>query len=259
MKKRIIYGLLIIILSMGVFAKVGQLDWSITDLRCGNGVRDKYELYDAGDNDTLCDEYGKLLGIAAVGDEYHCTCLPRIIPAFCGNDIREGAELCDGSAAEDFCPELGEIMGVKLKCNPKTCGCDFVEEIPESYNPEYIEMLENLTKIKAVCGDKKVQGLEDCDPPKSLCKTNTGKIGECNSECKCVEKNFLEETSETNKENKTDETKENNATKENNTKEITIKETNKENMTKNSTEKETTKEKPGFFKRIWQWIIDLFS
>lgn len=251
MKKSIIYGILIILFSVCVFAKTGQLDWSVTDLKCGNGVRDLYELYDAGDNDSLCDEYGELLNIATVGDEYHCTCLPRIIDAFCGNDIREGAELCDGSAAEDFCPELGELMGVKLKCNPDTCGCSFVETVPESYNPEYIEMLENLTQIKAVCGDKKVQGLEDCDPPKTLCKTSTGNIGECNSECKCLAKDFLELT-EKEQENKTTELKietDKNITEQ----------TEKENITKKITAEEKEEKEPGFFKKIWLWIIELFS
>jgi len=131
MKKWLIVMLLLLPMA------AAQLDWKITDLRCDNDKLDDFELCENGVEETFCDDLGDLLGIDAVCDVAHCTCLPRVNTAYCGNDIREGVEVCDGSA-EDFCPAFGNITGLPLKCNEDTCGCDLDENIPDDYNPRII-------------------------------------------------------------------------------------------------------------------------
>ena len=234
---------------------VAQLDWSITDQRCGNGVLDKYELCEKGlDNQSRCDLLGKKLGIDNGCFDKHCTCVPRINPAYCGNSRRDLNELCDKGASEDMCPALGEIMGnVSLKCNPTTCGCDINETISADYSPTAVGQMINQSGEAAVCGDKKVTRDEDCDPPNTLCTTSTKEPGICTEKCKCVlpEEFGVEETpaekpkEETITANVTENVTEN-ATPENVTEE-------------NVTEAPAKAEKIGFFGSIWAWIASWFS
>ncbi len=228
-----------ILFSISVMAKTGQLDWDITELKCGNGKLDAFELSEEGVNETWCDEYGVLLdNIYSQGDFVHCTCFPRIIESFCGNDIREGAELCDGTGL-DKCGEFGDIIGKPLKCNTATCGCIFEETIPDTYNPDYIEKLEEMTKEESECGNKKIEGIEQCDPPESLCTTNVDDPGICTSDCKC------EITEVTGKEVANEKETKENETEEKQEEEIV--------------ELEVKEETPGFFKGILLWFIGLFS
>ncbi len=230
-----------------------QLDWSITDYRCGNGVLDQFELCDKGANESFCDELDTVLGIDTVCDIQHCTCLPRVNKAYCGNNIREGVEVCDGSA-EDKCPEYGKLINVSLTCNAKTCGCNVNQTIPTDYNPGVVEGLINSSKKSSLCGDKKVERNEDCDPPNTLCTTNTKEPGICTEKCRCV----LPEMLGVEEEEKTVEN-------------VAVENTTEENVTvaaENVTETpeavipedvKEAEEKPGFFARLWAWIAALFS
>ena len=82
-----------------------QLPWEVTDLRCGNGVLDQFELCENKVEESKCGEIGKLLSIAMACDWQHCTCVPRVISTYCGNNRRETMEVCDGKG-EDLCPQL---------------------------------------------------------------------------------------------------------------------------------------------------------
>ncbi|RMD58648.1 hypothetical protein D6825_00120 [Candidatus Woesearchaeota archaeon] len=188
--------LLAALVSPWAFAQ--QLPWDITDLRCGNGKLDEFELCEKGvEEPNFCNTVNDLLKIDTVCDEAHCTCLPRVNRAYCGNDIREGVEMCDGSAEEDFCAELGAVMNLSLKCNPSSCGCELDGvSVPEDYNPEVVEYLDNLSQKASVCGDKMVERDEDCDPPNTLCTTFDGEPGVCTQKCKCVEPGALDEPEE---------------------------------------------------------------
>lgn len=252
MKKALIFLLLVV-------PVLAQLDWTITELKCGNSNLDKYELCDKGATDTYCDDLGTLLKIDPVCDAAHCTCLPRVNTAYCGNNIREGVELCDGTA-EDFCPEFGNITGIKLRCNVKTCGCIINETIPSDYNPVTIEQLENKAATESVCGNKKVERAEECDPPNTLCKTILGDPGVCTSKCECIEPSKLDQPKKMEPIapiKKIETVKATINTTENKT-QTTETNINTENTTEITTANETT-EKPGFFGRIWNWITGLFK
>lgn len=224
-----------------------QLDWSITDLRCGNDKLDEFEMCEDGMGDGFCKDLGKILKVASVCDKAHCTCLPRVNKAYCGNDIREGIEVCDGTA-EDFCDELGDAMNLSLTCNKKTCGCDIKDNIPVDYNPATVEELVNKSQQTATCGDKKVERDEECDPPQTLCTTNKDGPGICDDSCKCVppelygakEEPIVEEAP----------VEEVNESKE---------EPIQEDEVVEEESKEEEPEKPGFFARVWAWIVALFS
>ncbi|MBW3018689.1 hypothetical protein KY329_00695 [Candidatus Woesearchaeota archaeon] len=236
MKKSLVLGLFLVLLSVAAYA---QLDWMVTDLKCGNGKLDQFELCEEGVETTRCEIIGEMLKVATACDTDHCTCLPRVIKTFCGNDIREGIELCDGESEEDLCPEFGKRINLTLECNAK-CGCDIIDTVPEDYNPEYLQQLDNESKKEAVCGDKQVDGAEQCDPPGTLCTTNLDEPGECSDKCICeilvTEKNETEQVNETVPEKKD---------------EIKVHQLNE-------TEKEAESE-PGFFTKIWNWIVSLFS
>jgi len=222
-----------------------QLDWTITDLRCGNGVLDQFELCEKGlDNQSKCDILAEKLGIDMGCFEKHCTCVPRVNPAYCGNSRRDFNEMCDSGASDDRCPVLGEIMGnVTLKCNTKTCGCDLID-VPTDYSPAVVETFKNASEKASVCGDKKVERDEDCDPPNTLCTTSTKDAGVCTDKCKCVEPALLDEEEPKIEENVTG-----------NVTEIAG------NATFTVIEKspEAEKEEPGFFGKIWNWLASLFS
>lgn len=234
-----------------------QLDWSITDFRCGNGKLDQFELCEAGVEESYCDELADLLGLDNACDTEHCTCLPRIMKSFCDNNIREGVELCDGTA-EDLCPEFGKILNVSLTCNKKTCGCDINQTVPQDYDPGVVEGLINASQTASSCGDKKVERDEDCDPPNTLCTTSTQDPGICTEKCKCVLPSMLgvdepEETPEP--ENITAENVTGNVTDNVTVENVTFE---VENVTEEVDEEEEEK-KPGFFSRMWAWIAGLFS
>ncbi len=242
--KKIVVLVALLLLPVVYAEKHGQLDWSVTDLRCGDGVLDRYELCEKGVNESRCDDLAKNMSIAMACDEKHCTCLPRINPVYCGNKRRDIGEMCDPPDPSDLCPWLGQLMNVSLVCNPKTCGCTINETIPLDYNPVTLGVMSNLSEKTAVCGDKKVERDEECDPPNTLCTTKTNQPGICTDKCKCVlpemigvEEKPKEEANITPVTNVT------------------------ENLTENVTEKPVEKapEKPGFFARLWEWIVSLFS
>jgi hypothetical protein len=229
-----------------------QLDWSITDFRCGNKVLDDFELCDKDANGSFCDELGAILEIDTVCDTQHCTCLPRVNKAYCGNNIREGVEVCDGDG-EDKCAEFGQAINISLTCNKKTCGCNINQTIPQDYNPVVVGQLVNATQKSSVCGDKKIERDEDCDPPNTLCTTSTQDPGICTDNCRCVKPEMLgvEEEIPVPEENVTANVTAN-VSVENVTVEI------EENVTENVTEA-PEEEKPGFFARLWAWLVGLFS
>lgn len=228
-----------------------QLDWKITDLRCGNGVLDEYELCEKNVEESRCDALADRLGIDMGCYEAHCTCVPKVNPTFCGNDRRDFNEMCDGDATEDMCPILGKILGnISLKCNKDTCGCDLNQTLPSDYNPVAVAKLVNQTQVTAVCGDKKVERDENCDPPNTLCTTNTNEVGICTGTCKCVTPEMFG-------------VPETNVTTDTNVTMTNITETNvtipaTENVTPVTNITEEPKE-PGFFGSIWAWIAGLFS
>ncbi|MBS3148721.1 hypothetical protein J4219_07590 [Candidatus Woesearchaeota archaeon] len=244
MKKIVLVALLLLVPSV-----VAQLDWTITDLRCGNGKLDTFELCDKGleENETFCDDLGVLLKIDPVCDVQHCTCLPRVNKAYCGNDIREGVELCDGNA-EDFCEAYGNITGLNLSCNKDTCGCKISDDLPSDYNPQVVEALENASGKASVCGDKRVERNEECDPPNTLCTTSLKKPGVCTSKCECLEPELLGLEEESDEKNESVEEVEANATSE------VVNESDSESETPAE-----EPEEPGFFSRVWAWIKSLFS
>ncbi len=221
-----------------------QLDWSVTDLRCGNDVLDQFELCEKGVEEGLCDELASLLEIDTVCDTAHCTCLPRVNKVYCGNNIREGVELCDGSG-QDKCAEYGQMININLTCNAKTCGCNFNTAIPSDYSPSTVEALINKTQVASVCGDKKVERDEDCDPPNTLCTTSTRDPGVCTDKCKCVKPELLGVEEEVKP-----------------AENVTVNVTPvapEENITVENITEAPKEEKPGFFGRLWAWIVSLFS
>lgn len=244
MKKIVLVALLLVVPSV-----VAQLDWAITDLRCGNGKMDQFELCEKGfeDNVTFCDDLGILLKIDPVCDVQHCTCLPRVNKAYCGNDIREGVELCDGSDEDDFCEAYGNMTGLNLTCNKDTCGCKIVDALPSDYNPAVVEAIENASQKASVCGDKKVERNEDCDPPNTLCTTSLKRPGVCTEKCECLEPELLDSEKEESEEKIESKDADANATNE------------EVNETKSESEEPATEEKPGFFSRILAWIKSIFS
>lgn len=250
MKKVLIF----LLLASAVYA---QLPWSVTDLRCGNGKIDEFEMCDGGIRDLgHCEALGTILKIDLACDSQHCTCLPRVNKAYCGNNIREGVEMCDGHA-EDKCGELGVAINLSLKCDPDSCGCLLNDTaIPVDYDPSVLDALHNQSGRASSCGDKKVERAEDCDPPDTLCTTATKEPGICTSKCKCVtpaelarenEEAVVLAPSETNL-SETNRTVMNNSESDNS-------EVPKDNLT---SQVEGPKE-PGFFGRAWAWIVGLFS
>ncbi len=242
MKK--IVMLLALLLVPTVYA---QLDWSITDLRCGNGKMDQFELCEKDlENESICEKLGENLTIAMACFDKHCTCVPKVNPVYCGNKRRDFIEMCDAGDPDDRCPMLGQLMGnLTLKCNPKTCGCD-IADIPVDYSPNVVEQFKNATQKTSSCGNKKVERNEDCDPPNTLCTTSTKDPGVCSKNCECLSPDQLGE--EENKEEATPSAPKGTA----------------ENLTEDATPTETPKteaqkEEPGFFSRLWDWLAGLFN
>lgn len=249
MKKTWLILILILVVIPAAFA---QLDWSITDQRCGNGILDKYELCEEGVNVSKCDLLAENLDIAMNCHWQHCTCVPRVNPVYCGNSKRDFFEMCDKGDLDDRCDELGAIMNLSLVCNPTTCGCSINETIASDYNPSVIEDLVAKSQTPSVCGDKKVERDEDCDPPNTLCTTLFKKTGVCTDKCKCLEPQELSEKEQETEEKQTDKTEESNETEE----EPKLQE-NASEAPEQSAEESGKKE--GFFLSIWTWFINLFS
>lgn len=245
MKKIVIFVALLIL--PVVYA---QLDWGITDLRCGNGQLDQFELCEKGVEFSKCDVLAEKLGIDMGCFDQHCTCVPKINPVYCGNNRRDFNEMCDGSDADDKCPVLQEVMGnVTLKCNTKTCGCDIIDA-PVDYSPTVVEGYKNATQTASKCGDKKVERDEDCDPPNTLCTTATKDPGVCTEKCKCLRPDQLDEEEPT-----PAPTIESNITSN-----VTENETEvAENATPELAPEPEKDEKPGIFARFWAWLAGLFS
>lgn len=221
-------------------AALAQIPPEISDQRCGNKVLDKFELCERGVNETKCEVLEDLLGIDTACDTEHCTCLPRVNRAFCGNNNREGVELCDGNS-EDKCAEFGQKINLTLLCNPETCGCKINQSVPPGYNPVEIETLTNISQQNATCGNKKVEKSEDCDPPNTLCTTNTKQAGVCTA-CKCIDPRTQKI--------------ETNIAKDAKNETVINKSINTSGLLVPEPEKKTEE---GFFSKLLKWLAKLFS
>lgn len=238
---------LALILIFALPSVYAQLDWSITDQRCGNGVLDKYELCEEGVNFSRCDLLAEKLDIAMNCHWQHCTCVPRVNPVYCGNGRRDFFEMCDKGDLEDKCGELGAIMNLSLVCNQKTCGCSINQTLDTDYNPAVVEDLVAKSQTPSVCGDKKVERNEDCDPPNTLCTTILKEAGVCTDKCKCLTPEELAKQEETTKP-----TEQINVSEPANETEPAVEPANETEETDNET-------KPGFFSRIFSWFANLFK
>ena len=240
--------LVTLLVSIALPEAIAQIPWEISDQRCGNKVLDQFELCEKNVSESHCPTLGTLLKVATACDYAHCTCVPRVNKAFCGNNKREGVEVCDGTGP-DKCPEYGALINLSLVCNPKTCGCKLNESIPEDYNPLVIETLTNNSQKTAVCGDRKVERGEDCDPPNTLCTTNTREPGVCSKTCSCLLPDLLD--SESRETPNTSNTTINNSP--------TTEFSTNENITNTTSEQTEPAPERGFFARILTWIAQLFS
>jgi hypothetical protein len=148
MKTLAIFAIILTLLSAAVFASV--IPSELTEQKCGNGIREGYELCEPDTAYDLCPSIGKILKIAMVCNENTCNCLPDRSAKDCGNQILEGVEMCDPGTKEppiDFCPNISMALGISLKCDPKTCDC-----IPTG----------PIIKL-STCGDGKIEGNENCE------------------------------------------------------------------------------------------------
>ncbi len=235
--KRAVFVLLALLILPSALA---QLPWSVTDLRCGNGKLDQFELCEKDVDESRCDALADHLNIAMACYDDHCTCVPRVNPTYCGNNRRDFNEMCDGTSEEDMCPALGGIMGnISLKCDKDTCGCS-IEGVGTDYNPLIVETLINDSKKTAVCGDKKVERDEDCDPPNTLCALSGKSTGVCTDKCQCVRPDQLGEE-------ETPEVEEN----------TTLPEIN--NTVPEIVDEPEKTDETGFFGKLWLWFASLFS
>jgi len=243
--------LLLLILIPAVYA---QLSWDVTDLRCGDGKLDEFELCEKNVDKNWCDELADLLEIDTACDQAHCTCAPRVNRAFCGNDKREGVEVCDG-AGDNFCEEYGNLIGLKLSCNPDTCGCKIDDAVPADYNPLIVDELEQQANARAVCGDKEIGRGEDCDPPNTLCTKGTGEAGVCTEFCECLTAEELVALETENSETERNESAENQIGALEN--ETVVQDEQLDLLEEETEEKEI--EQKGFLARLWEWIILVFA
>jgi hypothetical protein len=141
----------------------------LTEQKCGNKIREGYELCEPDTPYDICPAIGKLLKIAMVCNEVNCACLPGESAKDCGNQIREGVEMCDPGTKEpavDFCSNITSAIGLPLKCDEKTCDC-----VPAG-----------LPVVLSTCGDEKIEGNEDCEGDEDCPK---GRV--CDN-CSCVRK-----------------------------------------------------------------------
>jgi hypothetical protein len=156
-----------ILLEASVAASV--IPASLTEQKCGNGIKEGYELCEPDTAYDICPAIGKLLKIAMVCNEFTCDCLPGKSAKDCGNQIREGVEMCDPGEKEetiDFCPNISAAIGLPLKCDTATCDC----------------VAEGLPFVVSYCGDGKVEGNEDCESDDDCPKSRR-----C-EDCACVAK-----------------------------------------------------------------------
>jgi hypothetical protein len=156
---------------LAISASASVIPDALTEQKCGNGIREGYELCEPDTAYDLCPSIGKLLKIAMVCNEYTCACLPGRSAKDCGNNIREGVEMCDPGkkATVDFCGNVSMAVGIPLACDPVSCDC-----IPTG--PKI---------ILSTCGDSKVEGNEDCEsdddcPKTRLCQNCTCVLKEQN-------------------------------------------------------------------------------
>lgn len=146
--------LIILTLAIGVVLAVAAqgsvISAALTEQKCGNGIREGYELCEPDTAYDLCPSIGRVLKIAMVCHEQTCACLPDRTAKDCGNGIPEGVEMCENDKkgeSWDFCPNISQIIGVPLKCDLESCDC-----VNDG----------RVVKISA-CGDDKVEGDEDCE------------------------------------------------------------------------------------------------
>ena len=150
MKRALIVAVALALFAATVSASI--IPASLTEQKCGNGMREGYELCEPGTAFDLCPAIGKILKIAMVCNENTCACLPGERAKNCGNGIRESAEACDPGTGKkgpqlDICENLSQIIGQPLKCDPATCDC----------------VNSGLKFVPSSCGDGKVEGSEDCE------------------------------------------------------------------------------------------------
>ncbi len=146
--KVVAWLLVLAVLAFSVSASVIPAEY--TEQKCGNGIREGYELCEPDTVFDLCPSIGKILKIAMVCDERYCNCLPGRSAKACGNQILEGVEMCDPGTKEelvDYCPNVSMAIGIPLVCDNNTCDC-----IPSG--PRI---------VLSTCGDDKVEGNEDCE------------------------------------------------------------------------------------------------
>ncbi len=148
MRHATLFILLCVLLASMASASI--ISSSLTEQKCGNGIKEGYELCEPDTAYDLCPSIGKVLKIAMVCDERNCACLPDRSAKDCGNGLVEGVEVCESDKKGehwDFCPNISQIIGLPLKCDLETCDC--VAEGP-------------VVKI-SYCGDGLVEGNEDCE------------------------------------------------------------------------------------------------
>lgn len=165
MKQTLLFLLLCVLLATAVSASV--IPARLTEQKCGNGIKEGYELCEPDTAYDLCPSIGKFLKVAMVCDERNCACLPGESAKDCGNGIREGVEMCESDkkgSPFDLCPNMSQIIGVPLKCELSSCDC----------------INDGLQLKISTCGDKNVEGYEDCESDDDCPKGRT-----CNN-CTCV-------------------------------------------------------------------------
>jgi hypothetical protein len=168
MRQLTIIVLACVMLSIGASASV--IPAKYTEQKCGNGVREGYELCEPDTAFDICPSIGKLLKIAMVCDERNCACLPDEKAKNCKSEIREGVEMCDPGDKEpvvDFCGNISAAIGLPLQCDTETCDC-----VPKG-----------PPVVISYCGDGKVEGNEDCESDDDCPKGRT-----CEN-CTCIRTN----------------------------------------------------------------------
>lgn len=158
MKQIALFTLFFVLLASIAYASV--IPSSLTEQKCGNGIREGYEICEPDTAYDLCPSIGKLLKIALVCNEKTCNCLPDRTAKDCGNQIREGVEMCDFGTKEarvDFCPNISMALNIPLACDNVTCDC-----IPTG----------PIIRL-STCGDGTVEGNEDCENTTDCAKGRT--------------------------------------------------------------------------------------
>lgn len=164
-KMRTLACLLLLFALISASASASIIPKKLTEQKCGNGVREGYELCEPGTAFDICPAIGRLLKVAMVCNEVDCSCLPNTKD--CGNQIHEGVEMCDPGEKEepiDFCPNVSNAIGLPLECDTATCDC-----VPKG-----------PAVIISYCGDEKVEGNEDCEVDDDCPKGRT-----CQN-CSCI-------------------------------------------------------------------------